>query len=1105
VLSLNTADPSIEFFCDYEGTIRAGSVIDVDWFIQGEKSSSGDNNNVLVYTDEMIERRRSVLTEGHWMGKMGSQVYCEMRARWEDKTGAPSPVIKSEKYFAGIKVLKRLVSVSEAEDETQIQLQSTVPINCLPQFKDSCKITVELAHDSEWKGKQCIDGKMNQVVFGDCKIDITPSNWRQVHNVSVKAVRDFYNDGNKKMLVNFKPVYSTYASMAWNDYKIPEVEVLAKDSPTSMCSSTGDPHYTTFDGHYYHVYLEGEFVMYKNTRLPYQINVRLENCGKVVSCNCAVAVKAGDDVIVIDRCGRRKVNLAHGASFPEGWRTVHKHVLEQGGSLTHGLKIYEYDEGRKYTVHLPSGAYLDFHVADSWINIYLHGSSDDFKSTLGLCGTFDGDKSNDFMFPDSMTMTTPREDEACGESPDVCQFSQAWRVSELESFFGPVVDIPMDEPVPTSPVPYCKCEEREDGKTDVVCNYLYDVQNCEEVDEMMEGEDKTDEFKVKTHSRSRRSTVFTDRVDDDDYFNTEFVYDKNYVGKEPKWPTPSGITESYARNRCYAAIMFSDVGRICHRVLYNRLTQLLESCVIDIKVTDDFRWIKSSVDLMTSECVSHIHGNAAYWPDEYVGHGTTASETGQATTKSTDSTTTKTATRPVVKSMGESLLATICPLGCSQNGRCVDHHCQCYKGYTGADCSIPVSLPPKLKYVSENGLCDVRRRPCAYTAVYGSHFRRAAKLECLFKEMSEESEVTHEYAEFRTFEELECSLPLFSALDEYYGDTDSAVSQGEDSTHKVFSLSILQDEVETEEKKIVLLYDSKCKECSVDNDNYTCTDKMDSCQIGGHCFQSAEEDPGDCCKVCRPSVNRHTFINQTEPPLPVIYPVQDTYTITTDEDWRMTVSATGCNVNYSVINRMTNDLENKVRKGLELAVGSGGVYVHSMGTTEGLVTFEVKATESCGGLTVSKNYTVHITRGSSVTTNSMCTDNEGPSFTESALNLTAVFGELLKISLPASHKHSEQKLTYFVLKSTSNYVSISDVGVLRYMAPSAPAHETLTIIAEDECGQRAYKDLIITTTPCPCPPSERCLPRASAPRGSGLYDCQCDIIKAGSECPTVGG
>jgi len=76
---------------------------------------------------------------------------------------------------------------------------------------------------------------------------------------------------------------------------------------------------------------------------------------------------------------------------------------------------------------MPTGAYLDFRLGENWVNIFLHGSSDDYKSTLGLCGTFDGNKTNDFTFPDGVTQTNPRNDEACGESPDVCKFSEAWR------------------------------------------------------------------------------------------------------------------------------------------------------------------------------------------------------------------------------------------------------------------------------------------------------------------------------------------------------------------------------------------------------------------------------------------------------------------------------------------------------------------------------------------------------------------------------------------------------------------------------------------------------------------------------------------------------
>ena len=40
----------------------------------GDKSGDGDAGEFPVWTDEMQQRRRSVLTEGRWMDKMGSTV-----------------------------------------------------------------------------------------------------------------------------------------------------------------------------------------------------------------------------------------------------------------------------------------------------------------------------------------------------------------------------------------------------------------------------------------------------------------------------------------------------------------------------------------------------------------------------------------------------------------------------------------------------------------------------------------------------------------------------------------------------------------------------------------------------------------------------------------------------------------------------------------------------------------------------------------------------------------------------------------------------------------------------------------------------------------------
>ena len=69
------------------------------------------------------------------------------------------------------------------------------------------------------------DGRMRQIVFGDCTVELTPDNWNEPKTVKVKAVRDFYNDGTKRMLVDFRPIYTTYLSEFWNNYQLPPVEV----------------------------------------------------------------------------------------------------------------------------------------------------------------------------------------------------------------------------------------------------------------------------------------------------------------------------------------------------------------------------------------------------------------------------------------------------------------------------------------------------------------------------------------------------------------------------------------------------------------------------------------------------------------------------------------------------------------------------------------------------------------------------------------------------------------------------------------------------------------------------------------------------------------
>ena len=55
--------------------------------------------------------------------------------------------------------------MSEASPETTIQFQATMPVSCLPQFSDACKITLELSHDPELGGKKCIGTGIKYIVW----------------------------------------------------------------------------------------------------------------------------------------------------------------------------------------------------------------------------------------------------------------------------------------------------------------------------------------------------------------------------------------------------------------------------------------------------------------------------------------------------------------------------------------------------------------------------------------------------------------------------------------------------------------------------------------------------------------------------------------------------------------------------------------------------------------------------------------------------------------------------------------------------------------------------------------------------------------------------
>lgn len=82
-----------------------------------------------------------------------------------------------------------------------------------------------------------------------------------------------------------------------------------------------------------------------------QIRSFFRSCNKRAACNCAVAARIGDDVIVLDRCGASNKKAKKQPLVPK---------LYLNGELTTGTAITRFNNGRKYKVRAIFNMELNF-------------------------------------------------------------------------------------------------------------------------------------------------------------------------------------------------------------------------------------------------------------------------------------------------------------------------------------------------------------------------------------------------------------------------------------------------------------------------------------------------------------------------------------------------------------------------------------------------------------------------------------------------------------------------------------------------------------------------------------------------------------------------
>ncbi|XP_053403813.1 von Willebrand factor D and EGF domain-containing protein-like [Mercenaria mercenaria] len=755
-------------------------------------------------------------------GRLGITIACIINAMTGPTTQS-HPSQASSPKFCGIEIVdKEEIRLNDTNSEN-VFLRLTVPFGCHASETRGCSLDVILYipqnNEDNCKPTSLSQRETVERAKNRCGVRINNNEINVLKNISVSGLS---GQNRENVMWPFTLVLATQeyfpAHPIFQNYFLDPVKVDVASNMTRLtgkvCYSHNDPHMQSFDQKTYENQNEGVFLLYRNTEHNVQVQMKTSRCHKdndKIWCNCGVAVNAGRDVFILSSC--------------ENGEILSPKFRCQDAILARSVKV-DTSSGRRFQVYLPTGTEVRISVQENaffkpFINIDITPSLEDWENTIGLCGNFNGDDTDD------------RNKRANSTEQDT---NLSWIVPPKENLFDSKNDARLVKW--SAEKWFCQCEAKLQGSSpeNAVRCTADTAKKCREDTYETSYKDRCSIARKKRNAHGR----YVDRgLDLHHSTKTSFVskYDEgietsNAITKRSEYDHVTARTDCVRMLNTTAFQMCSEVPKF-------DTDGFINDCALDAMATQSMEWSSSHLDALKDICVFEVNVNQPLTVEDLASF--------EPTDNSSSSINITTDIMSITKQLSpdsvfnaeflNELKNVSCLNDCSRHGECNEGSCQCEVGFIGADCSIDSSKPPIMRGIPDNGECDLQYRECAKTSVFGRNFVSLPNLTCLLIPFEVtagmkimEGDPFIRKAKLETFIEVSCPLsipPLKRSIKE---EPQGFIARG-------FRISVSNDGREYSENDAIVIFDSKCVNCSKVGGKIYCKKKSGYCIESGQCYE----------------------------------------------------------------------------------------------------------------------------------------------------------------------------------------------------------------------------------------------------------------------------